>query len=334
MRNAKRILVAGGSGFLGIHLCKALLQEGHQVVCLDNFSSGIRDSLGHLEVLQGLEILEQDFNNPVDVDVEVDEIYNMTTSPLSTHIDGTGKLLELGLRRRIRVLQTSTGEIRGNPPEQPPKADDFGKSKRGKAKVKLIGAREDRQCAEALCMDYHRQHDVEVKIARVFNAYGPHMQPNDGRVVSNFIIQALLNRPITIYGDGHQTRSFCYVDDLIAGIRTLMDSPHSVVGPVDLGNQAEYTMLELATQIIELTGSSSPVIFLPLPKDDPVRRRPGLDRTKCLLDWEPQVGLMEGLLRTIEYFDKLLRDSGHFATIRDLIPPQRHMARAIEAFPV
>jgi UDP-glucuronate decarboxylase len=271
MTNTKRILVAGGSGFLGINLCKDLLAEGHEVICLDNFSSGSRANLTHLFEYQTqhgrLSVLERDVSEPVIesvIDGDMDEIYN------------------LGQRACY----------------------DEGK-----------------RCAETLCMDYHRTHGVDVKIARRFNIYGPYMQPHDGRVVSNFIVQALLNRPITIYGDGSQTRSFCYVDDLIVGIKAMIRSARSVTGPVNLGNPEEFTVLELAQKVIDLTSSSSNIVFKPLPKDDPVRRRPDIGRARRLLKWKPCVALEPGLIRTINYFERPLqarRSSETFAGRQDL----------------
>ena len=320
----KKILIAGGAGFLGANLCKLLLEEGHNVICLDNFSSGNRTNLHQLEAYERFSVIEQDVSDPLDI--EVDEIYNMAcvASPVQyqedplqtirTSTEGISNLLKIAAKRRIKIFQSSTSEVYGNPHVHPQTEDYFGN-------VNPIGPRacydEGKRCAETLCMDYYRMHGVEVKIARIFNTYGPFMQPHDGRVVSNFIVQALLNQPITIYGDGSQTRSFCYVDDLIAGIRALMDSPRHVVGPVNLGNPEEFTVLELATKIIQLVGSSSHVVFHPLPKDDPVRRRPDIGRAQRLLNWEPRIGLTEGLLRTIDYFDQLLQNNAAFAALQN-----------------
>ncbi len=311
-----RILVAGGGGFLGSNLCRNLLEEGHKVICLDNFSSGSRRNLEPLSRFHNFSVIEQDVCDPVSVDV--DEIYNLAcvASPpqyqedplqtLRTSVEGTGNLLKLAQAKRARLLQASTSEVYGNPHSHPQSEDYFGN-------VNPIGPRacydEGKRCAETLCMDYHRVHRVDIKIVRIFNTYGPCMQPQDGRVVSNFIVQALLNRPITIYGDGSQTRSFCYVDDLILGLRRLMASPRAVVGPVNLGNPGEFTVLELATQVIRMTGSSSSIVYQPLPKDDPVKRQPDISRAKRLLDWEPRVNLEQGLGCTIDYFEQLLNEN-------------------------
>lgn len=319
----KRILVAGGSGFLGTHLCITLLKEGHDVTVLDNFSSGHRANLEYLEDYGNLQLLEQDVADPIDI--KVDQIYNMAcvASPvqyqedplqtLRTSTEGIGNLLTLARRNRARILQSSTSEIYGNPIVHPQTEDYFGN-------VNPVGPRacydEGKRCAETLCMDFHRTYGVTVKIARIFNTYGPFMQPHDGRVVSNFIVQALLNRPITIYGDGRQTRSFCYADDLISGLRALMDSPRHVAGPINLGNPVEFTVLELAEKIIALVGSSSSVVFHPLPKDDPCKRRPDIGRAKQLLGWEPKVALEDGLVRTIAYFDNLLQRNKTAAVAR------------------
>ncbi len=310
----KRILVAGGGGFLGINLCRNLLREGHEVICIDNFSSGSRQNLELLSPYKRLSVFEHDVREPFNANV--DEIYNLAcvASPvqyqkdplqvLSTSTDGISNLLKLAVEKRARLFQASTSEVYGNPYTHPQTEDYFGN-------VNPIGPRacydEGKRCAETLCMDYHRVHRIDVKIARIFNTYGPYMQPNDGRVVSNFIVQALLGRPLTINGDGTQTRSFCYVDDLILAIRALMNSPRAVVGPVNIGNPGEFTVLELANLVLELTGSSSKIIFTRMPKDDPVKRCPDISRAKRLLNWQPQVQLKEGLEKTIEYFDELLR---------------------------
>lgn len=312
---SKKILVAGGAGFLGTSLCKSLLAEGHDVTCLDNFSSGSRRNIVSL-ASDRFSVLEQDVSSPIDKDF--DEIYNLAciASPvqyqedpiqtLRTSTEGIVNLLRFAAARRVRLFQASTSEVYGNPIVHPQSEDYFGN-------VNPVGPRacydEGKRCAETLCMDYHRVHRLEVKIARIFNTYGPHMQPHDGRVVSNFIVQALMNRPITIYGDGSQTRSFCYVDDLITGIQALMNSPRAVVGPVNLGNADEFTVLELAYQIIELVGSSSTIVFRPLPKDDPIKRQPDIKRAKLLINWEPTVALKEGLMHTIRYFDELLQEN-------------------------
>lgn len=311
----KRILVAGGAGFVGINLCRTLLEEGHEIICLDNYSSGSRHNLEHLAPFKRLSVFDQDVREPFVA--EVDEIYNLAcvASPvqyqqdpiqvIGTSTDGTNNLLRLALAKHARVFQASTSEIYGNPHVHPQTEDYFGN-------VNPVGPRacydEGKRCSETLCMDYHRVHRVDVKIARIFNTYGPHMQPQDGRVISNFIVQALLGRPLTVNGDGSQTRSFCYIDDLVRGIRALMASPRAVVGPVNIGNPHEFTVLELASQILELTGSSSKIIFNRMPKDDPVKRCPDISRAKRLLKWQPRIQLKEGLESTIDYFDQLLRD--------------------------
>ncbi len=317
----KRVLVAGGAGFLGVHLCRNLLEEGHEVICLDNFSSGSRDNLQQLSSFPRFSYIEQDVADPVYL--KVDEIYNMAcvASPVQyqgdplqtmrTSTTGIVNLLTLARANNARIFQASTSEVYGNPSVHPQREDYHGN-------VNSVGPRacydEGKRCAEALCMDYFRLHRVQVKIGRIFNTYGPYMQPHDGRVVSNFVVQALLNRPLTIFGDGSQTRSFCYVDDLIRGIRLLMKSPKAVVGPINLGNPGEFTVSELAYKVIQYTGSSSKVAYKPLPKDDPVRRRPDITRAKQLLGWEPNINLDEGLKRTIAYFRHALR--GEYASSR------------------
>ncbi|MGQ9425441.1 UDP-glucuronic acid decarboxylase family protein [Gilvimarinus sp. F26214L] len=310
----KRILVAGGGGFLGAHLCRQLLEAGHDVVCIDNFSSGSRRNIEHLESFKSFSLFEHDVTEPF-VLPHVDEIYNLAcvASPvqyqrspiqaLHTSAQGIDNLLQLALATGAAIFQASTSEVYGNPLVHPQSEDYFGN-------VNPIGPRacydEGKRYAETLCMDYARVHKVRVRIARIFNSYGPFMQPDDGRVVSNFIVQALQNRPLTIYGDGSQTRSFCYVDDMIGGIRALMDSSDDVNGPVNLGNPGEFTMLELADLVLELTGSSSKVVFTGLPTDDPVKRCPDITRARHLLDWAPSVKLRDGLEKTIAYFDTLL----------------------------
>lgn len=316
----KRILVAGGGGFLGINLCKSLLEDGHDVICLDNFSSGDKRNLKHVEGLGKFTVIEQDVTERISLNV--DEIYNLAciASPVQyqadplhtirTSTEGISNLLKLAVEKKARLFQASTSEIYGNPHVHPQREDYFGN-------VNPIGPRacydEGKRCAETLCMDYYRVHNVDIKIARIFNTYGPFMHPEDGRVVSNFIVQALQNRPITIYGDGSQTRSFCYVDDLIRGFRALMNTPQRVVGPVNLGNPNEFTVLELARKVIELTDSTSSIEFKPLPQDDPIKRRPDISLAKRLLNWEPRVNLDNGLMRTIEYFDDILRTDAAIA---------------------
>lgn len=321
--NEKRILVAGGGGFLGINLCRSLLEEGHTVICLDNFSSGSKLNLDQLASFKRFSVLEQDVSDPISINV--DEIYNMAcvASPIQYQIDplqtlrtsteGIANLLKLAIAKRARIFQSSTSEVYGDPHTHPQREDYFGN-------VNPIGPRacydEGKRCAETLCMDYHRIHKVDVKIGRIFNTYGPFMQPRDGRVVSNFIVQALLNKPITIYGDGSQTRSFCYVDDLITGIKLFMQSPRTVVGPINLGNPDEFTVKELAEKVIALTGSSSKIEYLPLPQDDPTKRRPDIDRAKRLLNWEPRINLDQGLIKTVDYFEKALRSHATVANFK------------------
>lgn len=328
-QDAKRILVAGGAGFLGTNLCQYLLNNGHVVTCLDNFSSGSRRNLLSMVDHEHFSILDADVCDPLTI--AVDEIYNLAccASPkqyqqaplntLSTCTIGVANLLEYAVERQVKVLQSSTSEIYGTPSVHPQSEDDFGN-------VNPIGPRacynEGKRCAETLCMDYHRVHGARVKIARIFNTYGPHMQPQDGRVVSNFIVQALLNKPITIYGDGSQTRSFCYVDDLIRGLLALMDTPDQVVGPINLGNPDEFTVLALALQIIQLTGSSSHVVFEPLPIDAPLKRQPEIHRAKRYLDWSPEIPLQKGLLDTIHYFDQVLSQNVSFA-------PRSHQTKRV-----
>lgn len=310
----KRILVAGGGGFLGTNLCRHFLESGHEVLCVDNFSSGSRDNLEGLSNYKLLSVLEHDVTETLSLPA-VAEIFNLAcvASPiqyqknpiqaLRTSALGIDNILQLALKTGARVFQASTSEIYGNPLIHPQSEDYFGN-------VNPIGPRacydEGKRYAETLCTDYQRVHRTHVKIARIFNTYGPYMQPEDGRVVSNFIVQALTNRPLTINGDGSQTRSFCYVDDMVRGICSMMSSPRAVVGPVNLGNPGEFTMLELADLVLELTGSSSKIVFTGLPKDDPVKRCPDISRARRLLDWEPEVKLGDGLEKTIVYFDSLL----------------------------
>jgi UDP-glucuronate decarboxylase len=305
----KRILVTGGAGFLGSHLCEALLTQGHEVLCVDNFFTGRRGNIAHLLDNPDFEVLRHDITFPLFV--EVDEIYNLAcpASPphyqhdpvqtTKTSVIGAINMLGLAKRTGAKIFQASTSEVYGDPEVHPQPESYWGR-------VNPIGIRscydEGKRCAETLFFDYRRQMDLPIKVARIFNTYGPHMHPNDGRVVSNFIMQALRNNPITIYGTGQQTRSFCYVSDLIAGFLKLMDTPHDVTGPVNIGNPGEFTMLELATAIIELTGSKSELKFEPLPSDDPKQRQPDISQAKSVLGWEPKVSLREGLVPTIEYF--------------------------------
>jgi UDP-glucuronate decarboxylase len=305
----KRVLVTGGAGFLGSHLCEALLQRDCDVVCADNFFTGRRGNVAHLMDNPRFEILRHDITFPLFV--EVDEIYNLAcpASPphyqhdpvQTTKTSVIGAINMLGLAKRVgaKIFQASTSEVYGDPEIHPQPESYWGR-------VNPIGTRscydEGKRCAETLFFDYHRQNRVKIKVARIFNTYGPHMHPNDGRVVSNFIMQALRGEPITIYGSGQQTRSFCYVSDLIAGFLKLMDSPDDVTGPVNLGNPGEFTMLELAENVIKLTGSKSELIFKPLPSDDPKQRQPNITVAKEKLGWEPKVPLQEGLKHTIQYF--------------------------------
>lgn len=313
----KRILISGGAGFLGTNLCGRLLREGHEVVCVDNFSTGSKQNLFHLLQYDGFKILYHDITEPLHI--EVDEIFNLAcpASPvhyqadpvhtLRTCTQGSLNMLELAKRLTVKIFQSSTSEIYGDPDIHPQREDYWGC-------VNPVGPRacydEGKRCAETLFFDYHRRYRVKVKVCRIFNTYGPHMQPDDGRVISNFIVQALQNRPITIYGDGHQTRSFCYVDNLIEGMLRFMDSEDDFTGPVNLGNPQEFTMLQLAEKIIRLTGSRSPLIHKALPVDDPVRRCPDIGLARKKLRWRPTVSLDEGLQKTIEYFEQVLRREG------------------------
>ncbi|MFA6174277.1 MAG: UDP-glucuronic acid decarboxylase family protein [Kiritimatiellales bacterium] len=305
----KRVLVTGGAGFLGSHLCEALLRRDCDVLCADNFFTGRRGNVAHLLDNPRFEILRHDVTFPLFV--EVDEIYNLAcpASPIhyqhdpvqttKTSVIGAINMLGLAKRVRAKIFQASTSEVYGDPEVHPQPESYWGR-------VNPVGTRscydEGKRCAETLFFDYHRQNNVKIKVARIFNTYGPHMHPNDGRVVSNFIMQALRGEPITIYGDGKQTRSFCYVDDLIAGFLALMDSPDDVTGPVNLGNPGEFTMLELAEAVIRLTGSKTELVFKPLPADDPKQRQPNITVAKEKLGWEPKVPLEEGLKKTIQYF--------------------------------
>jgi UDP-glucuronate decarboxylase len=305
----KRVLVTGGAGFLGSHLCEALLKRDCDVVCADNFFTGRRGNVAHLLDNPRFEILRHDITFPLFA--EVDEIYNLAcpASPVhyqhdpvqTTKTSVIGAINMLGLAKRVgaKIFQASTSEVYGDPDIHPQPESYWGR-------VNPIGTRscydEGKRCAETLFFDYHRQNRVKIKVARIFNTYGPRMHPNDGRVVSNFIMQALRSEPITIYGSGKQTRSFCYVSDLIAGFLKLMDSSDEITGPVNLGNPGEFTMLELAEAVIKLTGSKSKLVFKPLPEDDPKQRQPDITQAKTRLGWEPKVALEEGLKETIQYF--------------------------------
>ena len=310
---AKKILVTGGAGFLGSHLCDTLVGQGHDVLCLDNFFTGNKGNIGHLLGKPNFEMLRHDVTFPLYV--EVDEIYNLAcpASPVhyqrdpvqttKTSVHGAINMLGLAKRTRAKILQASTSEVYGDPDVHPQTEDYWGN-------VNPIGVRscydEGKRCAETLFFDYWRQHRLRIKVVRIFNTYGPKMYPDDGRVVSNFVWQALRGEDITIFGDGTQTRSFCYVDDLIRGIVAMMDSGDDITGPVNLGNPTEMTMLLLAQAVLRLTGSKSRLVFRPLPEDDPRQRRPDIGLAKARLDWQPSVPLEEGLSRTIAYFKTLL----------------------------
>lgn len=305
----KRILVTGGAGFLGSHLIDRLLEQGQEVICLDNLFTGTKRNIGHLHNHPHFEFMRHDITFPVYV--EVDEIYNLAcpASPIhyqhdpvqttKTSVHGAINVLGLAKRLKCKVFQASTSEVYGDPSVHPQPEDYWGN-------VNPIGIRscydEGKRCAETLFFDYRRQHQLEIKVVRIFNTYGPRMHHADGRVVSNFIVQALRNEPITIYGDGQQTRSFCYVDDLVEGFLRLMDTDSAVTGPMNIGNPVEFTIRELAEKTIALTGSKSKLIQLPLPQDDPRQRQPDITQAKKVLDWEPKVPLEEGLKRTIQYF--------------------------------
>ena len=312
--SGKSILITGGAGFLGSHLCDKLINQGHDVICVDNFFTGNKQNIRHLIGHPRFELMRHDVTFPLYV--EIDEIYNLAcpASPIhyqhdpvqTTKTSVHGAINMLGLAKRVgaKIMQASTSEVYGNPAVHPQKEDYWGH-------VNPIGPRscydEGKRCAETLFFDYHRQHKLQIKVARIFNTYGPNMHPNDGRVVSNFIVQALKGEPITIYGDGSQTRSFCYVDDLIEGFVRLMDSPDDVTGPINLGNPVEFTIKELAEQVITKTGAKSKLTFKPLPTDDPQQRQPDISFAKQKLDWHPNVALSDGLDKTIEYFDGLLK---------------------------
>lgn len=320
----KSVLVTGGAGFLGSHLCDRLLADGHDVLCVDNFFTGTKRNIEHLICHPRFELVRHDLTVPLYV--EVDEVYNFAcpASPIhyqhdpvqttKTCVHGAINMLGLAKRLKCKIFQASTSEVYGDPSVIPQAEAYWGN-------VNPIGPRscydEGKRCAETLFFDYHRQHKLQVKVARIFNTYGPRMHPNDGRVVSNFIVQALKGKPITIYGDGSQSRAFCYVDDLIEGCIKMMDSSPDVTGPINLGNPCEFTVKELAEMTLELTGSNSKLVFCPLPADDPKRRRPNISRARELIGWQPTLPLSEGLPRTIAYFQRLLAESGHS---HDLLP--------------
>jgi UDP-glucuronate decarboxylase len=312
----RRILVAGGAGFLGSHLCAKLLAMGHDVLCVDNFFTSSRRNVESLLGEKRFELMRHDVTFPLYL--EVDEIYNLACPASPTHYQfdpvqttktsvlGAINLLGLAKRLKVRILQASTSEVYGDPHIHPQHEEYWGN-------VNPIGVRscydEGKRCAETLFFDYRRQHDLPIKVVRIFNTYGPRMHPNDGRVVSNFIIQALTGQNITVYGDGGQSRSFCYVDDLVDAMIRMMRTPHAVTGPVNIGNPTEFTIRELAELVIELTRSKSKIIFAPLPADDPRQRQPDISKAKELLKWEPSTELREGLMKTIAYFDALLSNA-------------------------
>ena len=313
MHTRKRILITGGAGFVGSHLCRRLLNEGNDIICVDNFFTGTKDNIIDLFEIPHFELMRHDVTFPLYV--EVDEIYNLAcpASPIhyqhdpvaTTKTSVHGAINMLGLAKRVgaKIFQASTSEVYGDPTVHPQVEAYWGN-------VNPIGQRscydEGKRCAETLFFDYNRQHSVRIKVARIFNTYGPNMHPNDGRVVSNFIMQALQNKPITIYGDGSQTRSFCYVDDLIEAFIRLMNTADDFTGPVNTGNPGEFTILELANKVIEMTSSSSEIVFHDLPSDDPTQRQPDIILAKEVMGWEPEVKLEEGLKKTIPYFESLL----------------------------
>ncbi|SBW79619.1 UDP-glucuronic acid decarboxylase 3 [Pseudomonas veronii 1YdBTEX2] len=312
----KRVMVTGGAGFVGSHLCERLLDQGVEVLCVDNFYTGAKRNIAHLMTNPYFELLRHDVTFPLHV--EVDEIYNLAcpASPvhyqfdpvqtLKTSVHGAINMLGLAKRTKAKIFQASTSEVYGDPEVHPQPESYWGK-------VNPIGVRscydEGKRCAETLFSDYHRQHNVRIKIARIFNTYGPRMHPNDGRVVSNFIVQALRGEDITIYGEGQQTRSFCYIDDLVEGFLRLMNTSDEVTGPVNLGNPGEFTIRQLAERVLELVGSTSKLIFHPLPQDDPQQRQPDISLAEEILDWRPTIMLDQGLEKTIKYFDDLLSEN-------------------------
>jgi len=332
MVDPKLILVTGGAGFLGSHLCDRLLDDGHDVICVDNFFTGRKQNIEHLIGHPRFELMRHDVTLPLYV--EVDEIYNLAcpASPVhyrhdpvqttKTSVLGAINMLGLAKRLKCRIFQASTSEVYGDPAVHPQTEDYWGN-------VNPIGPRacydEGKRCAETLFFDYHRQHKLEIKVARIFNTYGPRMDPNDGRVVSNFIVHALKGQPITIYGDGSQTRSFCYVDDLIDGFLLFMNGPAGMRGPVNLGNPGEFKIKELAELVVEMTGSKSKLTYLPLPEDDPRQRRPDISLAKERLKWQPTISLREGLRQTIEHFDRLLSGA------RSAVHATRNSAKARRA---
>ena len=316
MHLQSRVLVSGGAGFIGSHLCDRLIAQGADVLCVDNFFTGTKKNIEHLLDHKSFELSRHDVTFPLYV--EVDQIYNLAcpASPVhyqhdpvqttKTSVHGAINMLGLAKRLRAKILQASTSEVYGDPGVHPQTEEYWGN-------VNPIGPRacydEGKRCAETLFFDYWRQHKLQIKVVRIFNTYGPRMHPNDGRVVSNFVVQALLQRDITIYGDGAQTRSFCYVDDLVDGLIRLMNTPDAVTGPINIGNPGEFSMLELASIIIEMTGSRSRIVHQPKPIDDPLRRQPDISQARSVLNWSPTTSLKEGLRPTIDYFDELLSNS-------------------------
>jgi UDP-glucuronate decarboxylase len=314
--STKRVLVTGGAGFLGSHLCERLLADGHDVLCVDNYFTGRRANVSHLLDNPNFEVMRHDVTFPLYV--EVDEIYNLACPAAPIHyqfdpvqttkvsVHGAINMLGLAKRTKAKIFQASTSEVYGDPLVHPQKEDYWGH-------VNPIGIRscydEGKRCAETLFFDYHRQYGTRIKVARIFNTYGPHMHVNDGRVVSNFVVQALRGEDITLYGDGSQSRSFCYVDDLIDGIVGLMNTPDPVTGPMNLGNPVEFTIRHLAELVIELVGTKSRLVYKPLPSDDPKQRQPDISLARGTLAWEPKVPLREGLLKTISYFDRILMEN-------------------------
>jgi len=312
----KRILVTGGAGFIGSHLCERLLARGDEVICVDNFYTGTRRNVARLTANTDFELIRHDVTFPLYL--EVDEIFNLAcpASPIhyqydpvqttKTSVHGAINMLGLAKRRRAKIFQASTSEVYGDPAIHPQTEEYWGN-------VNPIGIRscydEGKRCAETLFFDYHRQHALRIKVARIFNTYGPRMHPNDGRVVSNFIVQALKNEPITLYGDGSQTRSFCYVDDLVEAFIRLMDTGDEITGPINLGNPGEFSIRQLAEKVVALTGSRSEIVYRPLPSDDPRQRQPDISKARAVLGWNPTTMLDEGLTKTIAYFDALLREN-------------------------
>src|SRR3982751_1652670 len=331
----KRILVTGGAGFLGSHLIDRLLSDGHEILCADNLFTGTKQNIEHLLSHPRFEFLRHDVTFPLFV--EVDEIYNLAcpASPIhyqhdpvqttKTSVHGAINMLGLAKRLKCRILQASTSEVYGDPSVHPQTEDYWGH-------VNPIGPRscydEGKRCAETLFFDYRRQHSMPIKVMRIFNTYGPRIHPNDGRVVSNFVIQALLGQDITVYGDGSQTRSFCYVDNLIDGMMRLMATPDAITGPINIGNPTEFTILQLATQVIEMTGSRSKIVHRPKPQDDPRQRRPDISKAQELLKWSPRTALEDGLKTTIVYFDELLKDQGVRNMVMDVAPASGAFAKS------